>query len=77
MSSPVGGAAPPGAMTAGQSSLDEPDPEESVETRLTGRWPAEGKSGQSEGVVDGARSLLLMEAVDKRGDSEGTRRETL
>lgn len=64
---------PPGGGGAGLSSRDEPDPEDKVETRLTGRWPAEGKSEQSEGVAEGARSLLLMEAVDKRGDS-GRRR---
>ncbi len=47
------------------SSREDPDPEDSVEIRLTGR-----RSEESEGVADGARSLLLMEAVDRRGDSE-------
>lgn len=50
---------------AGLSSREDPDPEDSVEIRLTGRGPEE-----SEGVADGARSLLLMEAVDRREDSE-------
>lgn len=47
------------------SSREDPEPEDSVEIRLTGR-----RAEESEGVVDGARSLLLMEAVDRRGDSE-------
>lgn len=47
------------------SSLEDPEPEDSVEIRLTGR-----RSEESEGVADGARSLLLMEATDRRGDSE-------
>lgn len=47
------------------SSREDPDPEDRVEIKLTGR-----RSEESEGVADGARSLLLMEAVDRRGDSE-------
>lgn len=35
-----------------------------MEIRLTGR-----RSEESEDVADGARSLLLMEAVDRRADS--------
>lgn len=46
------------------SSRYDPDPEDIVEIRLTGR-----RSEESEGVADGARSLLLMEAVDRRADS--------
>lgn len=57
--------------SGGGSSLEEPDPEDSVEIRLTGRWSDDGRSEESEGVADGARSLLLMEAVDRRWDSEG------
>lgn len=55
----------------GRSSLEDPDPEDSVEIRLAGRRPDDSRSDESEGVADGARSLLLMEAVDRRGDSEG------
>ena len=53
------------------SSLEDPEPEDSVEIRLTGRWPDDGRSEESEGVADGARSSLLMEAMDRRGDSGG------
>lgn len=53
-----------------RSSLEDPDPEDSVEIRLAGRR-SDSRSEESEGVADGARSLLLMEAVDRRGDSEG------
>lgn len=49
----------------GWSSLEDLDPEDRVETRLTGR------SEESDGVADGARSLLLMEVVERRGDSKG------
>lgn len=52
------------------SSLDDPEPEDSVEIRLAGRRPDAGRSEESDGVADGARSSLLMEAVDRRGDSE-------
>lgn len=52
------------------SSLEDPEPEDSVEIRLTGRRPDDGRSA-SEGVADGARSLLLMEAEDRRWDSGG------
>lgn len=55
---------------ATQSSLEDPDPEDSVEIRLSGRWPDAGGSDGSEGVADGARSSLLMEAMDRRGDSD-------
>jgi len=40
-----------------------------VETRLSGRWLAEGVSEPSEGVADGARSALPMEAAERRGES--------
>lgn len=53
-----------------RSSLEDPDPEDSVEIRLGGRRSDDGRSEESEGVADGARSLLLIEAVDRRGDSE-------
>lgn len=49
------------------SSWDEPESEDRVEIRLAGR-----RLEESEGVTDGARSLLLQEAVDRRGDSGGT-----
>lgn len=49
------------------SSRDDPEPEDSVEIRLTGR-----RSEKSEGVSDGARSLLLM-AEDGWGNSEEMR----
>lgn len=48
-----------------RSSLDDPEPEDSVEIRLSGR-----RSELSEGVADGARSVLLTEALDRRGESE-------
>lgn len=49
------------------SSRDEPESEDSVEIRLAGR-----RLEESEAVTDGARSLLLREAVDRRGDSGET-----
>ncbi len=47
------------------SSREDPEPEDSVEIRLTGR-----RSDESEGVADGALSLLLMEAMDRWEESE-------
>lgn len=41
-----------------------------MEIRLSGRWPDAGGSEGSEGVADGARSSLLMEAMERRGDSD-------
>lgn len=50
------------------SSLEDPDSEDRVEIRLTGR-----QSEQVEAVAEGACSLLQKEAVDREGDS-GERR---
>lgn len=47
------------------SSREDPEPEDNVEIRLTGR-----RSEESEGVADGARSVLLIEAADRWEDSE-------
>lgn len=55
------------------SSLEDPDPEDRVEIWLTGRHPNDPRSEESEGVADGAHSLLLMEALDRRGDSDERR----
>lgn len=54
-------------VDGGGARLSSPEPEDSVEIRLTGRRSEEE---ESEGVADGARSLLLMEAVDRREESE-------
>lgn len=53
------------------SCLEDPDSEDRVEIRLTGRL-----SEQVEGVADGVCSLLLREAVDREGDS-GERRDDM
>lgn len=42
------------------SSREDAEPEDNVEIRLTGR-----RSEESEGVADGARSVLLTEAADR------------
>lgn len=53
----------------GTSSREEPDPDEMVDTPLTGLWTS-GKSEQSDSVAVEDRSLLPTETVDNRGDSE-------
>ena len=71
MSSPEGvGLEAPVGGGAWQSSLEEAEPEERVETRLSGRRAADGGSEPSEGVADGARSVLPLEAAEWRGESE-------
>lgn len=45
------------------------DPEDIMEIRLAGRQPDDSRSELSEGVVDVARPVLLMEAMDRRWDS--------
>lgn len=52
------------------SSLEDAEPVDTVEIRLGGRRPDDSGSEESEGVADGARSSLLMEAMERRGDSE-------
>lgn len=54
---------------SGTSSREEPDPDEMVDTTLTGLWTS-WKSEQSDSVAVEDRSLLPTEAVDNRGDSK-------